>query len=498
MAYRPSKIKQKLSLHTFSPLLIKLGGILFILLFLKLFMIGTGFFAAKHLKGDAATINFSGSERMRSFKIGLLLESWLYHLEYSTSEKADTTLKAARDEIVIFEKILYGLRDGNPELGIPKVKKENASQQLNLIIGYWEGKLTPLLEDVINAPRIGTSRLFLYQYKIDVYNFVNDVDRFVFLYEQHSAWKVKIFNFFQYIFLILTTGVTILAILLIVRFIKTPLKEIQAAILRVTSGDFKARVKPLADDEIGNIAIGFNYMVEKLEGLYKCLEDKVTKKEMRLAAMEERVLIANELHDSIAQSLAFLKIQGQLLNQSFVSGNISQASIDLASINRGIEECNGDVRELLAHFRTKIEPEGLEKTIEKYLVRFNEETGIKTIFEISPDIPAIPSETEIHVLRIIQEALSNIRKHAEASAVNVTISINGCFEVAVKDNGKGFNASPVKNRGFSHIGIEIMRERAHRLNGEIVIESLPGTGTKVILRIPHGEETDEENNALTD
>ncbi|MBI4848558.1 MAG: HAMP domain-containing protein [Nitrospirae bacterium] len=498
MVYGISKIKQKLLLRTSSPLLIKLGGILLILLFLKLFMIGTGFFAAKHLKGDAATINFAGSERMRSFKIGLLLESWLYHIEYSIREKADTTLNAARDEIIIFEKILYGLRDGNSELGIPGVTKKDALQQLNRVIGYWESKMKPLLEDVMIAPRIETSRLFLYQYKIEVHNFVNEVDRFVLLHEQYSTWKVKVFNFFQYIFLILTVGVTVLAILLIMRFIKKPLKEIQSAILRVTSGDFKVRVKPLAEDEIGSIATGFNYMVEKLEGLYKCLEDKVTKKEMRLAAMEERVLIANELHDSIAQSLAFLKIQGQLLNQSFAAGNISQANIDLASISRGIEECNRDVRELLTHFRTRIDPDGLEKTIEKYLVRFNEETGINITFNVSPDIPAIPAEAEIHVLRIIQEALSNVRKYAVASAVKVYISKNGCFEVEVTDNGKGFDVSLPKNRGFSHMGIDIMRERAHRLNGELIIESQTGAGTRVLLRIPDGEEMCEENNGPAD
>ena len=204
-------------------------------------------------------------------------------------------------------------------------------------------------------------------------------------------------------------------------------------------------------------------------------------KTRKLAIIEERNMLASELHDSIAQALAYLKIQGSLLEGSIKAGNYEQSLDDLAQIRRGIEKSNTDVRELLVHFRTKIDSEGVEATIKKFLARFRRETGIMTVFRADSDIPVLSPGAEVHLFHIVQEALTNARKYSEATEVKVTVRGNGNFGVTVEDNGKGFCLEKVKERGPSHVGIDIMKERAIRLGGELFIESEEGNGTRVSL-----------------
>ena len=192
-------------------------------------------------------------------------------------------------------------------------------------------------------------------------------------------------------------------------------------------------------------------------------------------------MLASELHDSIAQSLAYLKIQGKLLDESLKAKNIDQSLDDLAQIRKGIEECNQDVRELLVHFRTKIETEGLEATLKKFLEKFRSETGINTEFEVEENLPALSPGEEVHIFHIVQEALANARKYAEATRVKVSVKCNDSFNVMIEDNGQGFDLEEVKDKGSSHVGIDIMQERAIRLGGALAIESNAGLGTRVSL-----------------
>jgi two-component system nitrate/nitrite sensor histidine kinase NarX len=199
----------------------------------------------------------------------------------------------------------------------------------------------------------------------------------------------------------------------------------------------------------------------------------------RLAIMEERNMLASELHDSIAQALAYLKIQGSLLEASLDADNPAQAREDLAHIRKGIEKSNQDVRELLLHFRTKIDSEGLEPSIKKLLAKFKRETGMHTVFKAEPDLPVLAPGEEVHLFHIVQEALTNARKYSEASEVSVAITNNGNFAIVIEDNGKGFDLDEVKRKGTSHVGMNIMKERAIRLGGELVVESRAGQGTRV-------------------
>lgn len=216
---------------------------------------------------------------------------------------------------------------------------------------------------------------------------------------------------------------------------------------------------------------------------------RLVEREKEMAVSEERNLLAEELHDSIAQSLAFLNIEAQMLQDSLRRGATDEAELELSRIREGIQESYDDVRELLVHFRTKVVAGNIETAIRNALERFEGQTGIATAFARSGEGREVPAKPAIQMLHIVQEALSNIRKHAQATAVSVALLRNdagaGC-EIRVTDNGCGFDVEE-RDDSDAHVGLKIMRERAHRIGGKLAIQSRPGSGTTVTLRIP--EET---------
>ncbi|MEW5942338.1 MAG: type IV pili methyl-accepting chemotaxis transducer N-terminal domain-containing protein [Pseudomonadota bacterium] len=211
---------------------------------------------------------------------------------------------------------------------------------------------------------------------------------------------------------------------------------------------------------------------------------RLVSREKEMAVSEERNLLAQELHDSIAQALAFLNIQAQLLQDSLKRANIEEAMEGLAQIREGIQESYDDVRELLVHFRTRVHQADLESAIKSALEKFEGQTGVATSFRQSgTGIPLAP-EFEIQVLHIVQEALSNVRKHSGATRVEVETNRDGAYNITVCDNGRGFDPDDVGDRAETHVGLKIMKERAHRIGGVFEINSTPGRGTVVRLSLP--------------
>ena len=208
---------------------------------------------------------------------------------------------------------------------------------------------------------------------------------------------------------------------------------------------------------------------------------RLVSREKELAISEERNLLAQELHDSIAQGLAFLNIQVQLLEDSLKRGKEQEALETLPHIREGVQESYDDVRELLVHFRTRVHQSDLEGAIRSSLDKFEGQTGIRAVLEASGQGAPLEPEYETQVLHIVQEALSNVRKHSQASEVTVTLERDGSYIVSVRDNGRGFD--PGGNPGDSHVGLDIMKERAHRVGGKLEVISSPGAGTEIRLTL---------------
>jgi two-component system nitrate/nitrite sensor histidine kinase NarX len=210
---------------------------------------------------------------------------------------------------------------------------------------------------------------------------------------------------------------------------------------------------------------------------------RLVAREKEMAVSEERNLLAQELHDSIAQSLAFLNIQVQLLRNDLQQDQTATALQGLEQIREGVQECYDDVRELLVHFRTRVGNADLETAVRSALEKFEGQTGISTVFSHRGSVPDLPPEHVLQAMHIVQESLSNVRKHAKASRVDVELVCDGECALYINDNGIGFDSA--HDAGDTHVGLSIMRERAHRIGAELVLESEPGQGTRVRLVLPH-------------
>lgn len=213
---------------------------------------------------------------------------------------------------------------------------------------------------------------------------------------------------------------------------------------------------------------------------------RLKSREKELAVSEERNLLAQELHDSIAQGLAFLNIQVQLLQDSLKKGRVDEALQTAGQLREGVQESYDDVRELLVHFRTRVHQSDLDSAINAALEKFEGQTGIKTDFERRGSPVPMPPTDEIQIMHIVQESLSNIRKHARAGHVQVLVDQDMTHSrISVVDDGVGFDPQTDPNcQSDRHVGLKIMRERAHRIGGECRITSQPGQGTCVTLTLP--------------
>ena len=204
----------------------------------------------------------------------------------------------------------------------------------------------------------------------------------------------------------------------------------------------------------------------------------------RLSIMEERTSLAHELHDSLAQTLASLRFQVRLLEDLLTQeGGSDAVTKDAQRIRAGLDEAHIELRELLNSFRAPVDQRGLVSALEKLVERFGRETGIHVLFQNECREPQLSSAEEMQMLRVAQECLANIRKHAHAHTVRVLLSCrsSGPYCLLIEDDGVGFEDSAKRGRPGEHIGLSIMEERARRLGGNLRIESEVGEGTRVEL-----------------
>lgn len=204
----------------------------------------------------------------------------------------------------------------------------------------------------------------------------------------------------------------------------------------------------------------------------------------RLSIIEERNALAHELHDSLAQTLASLRFQVRMMEDTLKQDEaLVAARTDLDRIRTGLDEAHTELRELLNSFRAPIDERGLIPALDKLVNRFQQESGVHALFQNECRQLKLSASEELQMLRIVQESLANIRKHADAHTVRVLLSCPspGTYRVLVEDDGQGFENTGRVGQPGEHIGLSIMDERARRLGGELKIESEPGDGTRVEL-----------------
>lgn len=205
----------------------------------------------------------------------------------------------------------------------------------------------------------------------------------------------------------------------------------------------------------------------------------------QIAIMEERNIIGNELHDSLAQALVGMRLQVKMLGETLHTKDLRASQHEVQSLKTSIDEAHASLRELLANYRLKIDERGLVPAVAGMVERFSEETGINVFFHNECRNFSLTPLQESQIFHIVKEALSNIGKHSNARNARILLNGDGkgVYSLLIEDDGEGM--APVSAaRPGEHIGLSVMRERAERLPGELTIESEPGEGTRIVLTFP--------------
>ena len=205
----------------------------------------------------------------------------------------------------------------------------------------------------------------------------------------------------------------------------------------------------------------------------------------RVSQMAERQMMANEIHDSLAQTLVYTKMRMSLLMEAMRTHNELLAFECARDVDEALGSSQKTVRELIAHFRCQMDPLGLQHALQALVDEFHGRTGIALGYANWVTDLDLPLEHELQVFHIVREALANIAAHSGANRARLTVGRNGGHYVfTIEDNGSGgCNGVPVEG----HYGLRIMRERAQRIGGEIEVRSSGRIGTLVRLSFPDPE-----------
>lgn len=329
--------------------------------------------------------------------------------------------------------------------------------------------------------------------------------------------------------------VLILVLPLLFRFaIIRPLAALTEGMRRMEDGDLAVTLPVQNQDEIGYLTGVFNALVAQLRDLIVNLEARVTARTVQLdavnsqlraemaereqvestvieqqrtlAAFEERVRLSRELHDGLGQVMGYLNVQAQAVQTLLADGHTHAAQGNLTDLTHAAQEAYTDIRNHILGLRSD-EPASHDfmLLVGDYIRHFGEHAGIAASLSLpAPALGALPDPLfapaiEEQALHIIQEALTNVQKHANASRVDVAFSMAADHvQIVITDDGDGFailNAglrggnhpakiAPSSYPGPNHFGLEIMRERAMEAGGQMEVRSTPGQGTQVLATLP--------------
>jgi signal transduction histidine kinase len=207
----------------------------------------------------------------------------------------------------------------------------------------------------------------------------------------------------------------------------------------------------------------------------------------QMAALEERTRLAREIHDELAQTLGAIKFRASLTTDLLDSGRQAEVRQGTIAVRDMADAAYTQVREAIFNLRsiTSLGAGGLQ-TLQAYLDNYRRQYGLDVRLEADGQaVAALGGNTGVQVIRIIQEALSNVRKHGQTDRAWVRIGRQDSeVLVTIKDGGQGFRPAAAPGEESQHFGLRFMHERAAKVGGTLVVESTPGQGTKVVLRVP--------------
>ena len=303
---------------------------------------------------------------------------------------------------------------------------------------------------------------------------------------------------------LLTLSVVSLAVIVVflwLDYIK-PSQYLRSWLLNIHAGDLSSRVPEVPGSGFNVFCRDFNSMAHMLEAQSRygvAQLQRHTEHMTDKTRMQERAWIAYELHDSLAQTVGGLRFQVRVLDQSLRDGDEVTARRQLDKVENTLEEANREVRALINYFHTTSRVGALERSVEEVILRFRgDNPDIQVFFHKDWPRHTLPREFEIQVLKVIQEALTNVQKHAHADLVRVMMrgTADGHYRVLIEDNGVGMDTDA--DYTGKCIGLSAMKSRAAHIGSSLSLESERGEGTRVVLDFSVAplrvdERTDGEN-----
>jgi len=252
-------------------------------------------------------------------------------------------------------------------------------------------------------------------------------------------------------------------------------------------------------EEIARKAEGFvdqvSMVIRMLKGHAETMTVKLKEAEKRQqlglwivqAQEEERRRIARELHDGPAQSLSNLAMRLDFIERLWEK-DVERARQELAELRRMVKESMADIRRVIFDLRPMaLDDLGLVPALRRYLIDYGEKHGMNLEFLFFGEEKRLSLPLEVAVFRMIQEAVSNVRKHAGVNEAQVKLEIRDDYLTAVvKDEGCGFDYSELKEKKGSY-GLLGMQERVELFGGKLTVKSKPGQGTRVVIHLPFKE-----------
>ncbi len=319
-----------------------------------------------------------------------------------------------------------------------------------------------------------------------------------------------------------------------------PLETLLAGVRRVNAGDLQTTMPIQYRDEIGFLTESFNNAAARLHDQVTTLETRVVartadlaeanallrqemdnrqaaqtqvlRQERALAAAEEREQLGRELHDGLGQVMGYVNVQAQAIRALLQSGQTDPAASVARQLEQVAQDAHADVRAYILGVRTAAPAAGVLAALRLYGDTLERAYGFRVTLDLPPALATSPGtglfapEVEAQLLRIVQEALTNVRKHAGVTAARVSLALEPRqAEIVIADEGCGFRISdcrlqngespaetrnpqsPIRNPQSAignHFGLAIMAERARAVGGSVEVTSAPGQGTRVTVRMP--------------
>lgn len=284
-------------------------------------------------------------------------------------------------------------------------------------------------------------------------------------------------------------------------------KREQEQFLIKRRNDLEVRIKDAfktvekADNLISQVGVALSYLTGDLQEISLQLEDMQHRQLLGVriikAQEEERQRVARDIHDGPAQSMSNVVLKAEICER-LIDVDVEKAREELKQLKRIVRESMQDVRKIIYNLRPmSLDDLGLIPTLQRYIMTFQEDSGISVSFKPRGVFDDIKPVISLTVFRIVQEAISNIKKHSNAENVAVNLEFTPKeLMLYIYDDGKGFNVEVLKTRNEdmnSGFGLFSMRERVELLSGDFNISSSPGKGTRINITIPFMQEEESAN-----